>query len=205
MDEITQTNSKSTALNKLVPVSLKMQGLPSETDFQKVELEENLQFVRKHISSKHERYQGPKFYFAFMRQAKRIANKFQGRTHIEILRVINTCQNDTSNFLWGWINPPIVGDEIYGSSIPVNGWVIGRRAQPSTIQFIVGQTMIAETPVNIPRPDVVKAHFTNQVNCGYNSLLNVEALSGEIELTLRAVFQEQQAAIVGKIQFYKLG
>jgi hypothetical protein len=187
-----------------IPVSLNLQGLPSETDFVRTELDDNLRFVRRHMSLKRERYRGPKLCFILARLSKRMANRLQGKTCIEILRVVNTCQNDPSTFLWGWINPPIVEDEIHGFDIPIGGWIIGKKSQPSHIRFLIHQTIVAETPINIPRPDVTKAHFTHQVTCGYHSLLDVRAFSGKTELTLQAVF-ENQTAVMGKIQFYKYG
>lgn len=223
MDEVTETNGTDRLWSPLLsenvtpakrdvlpqaaakhpPISFNLQALPSENDFSKIELDDNLKFVRNHLSLKKERYGGARHYSFLIRLVKRITRKIQGKASVEILRVLNTCQSDTSTFLWGWINPPMAGDEIYGSSIPINGWIIGRTSQPHVIQIVVNQAVIAETSISIPRPDVVKAYFTNQINCGYNLLLDVEEFFGETELILQAVFKGCETAVVGRIQFYR--
>ena len=136
---------------------------------------------------------------------KRVSAKFSGKQSIEIARVINSCQNNSKLFRWGWINPPQAGDWIHGTTLFVSGWLVGQTSQPISIKLIINETTITEVPVNIPRPDVTKAHFFEHVNCGFNLTINVEEVPNETDLQLIAVFSEGYTAIAGSIQIRKFG
>lgn len=187
------------------PINFNFQIFTSE-DGCKEDLTENLKSAHKHLSFS--RSTQPSHYVSLSKFLSRLIKKglrkINRKKSIEILQIINTCQNDTKTFAWGWISPPIVGDEIYGPSLPISGWVIGRNSQPVSMRFLVNQTIVAETPINIPRPDVVKALFVEYKNCGYSAFLDVEMLHGG-EIVLEAVFPEGHTAKVGSARFCKYG
>ncbi len=133
-----------------------------------------------------------------------IIRKVTRQKSVEILRVMNTCQIDLKTFQWGWLNPPMQNTEFLGFSIPIGGWIVGREAQPSSIRIFCGEELLAETPIDIPRPDVVKAHFFQGVtNCGYSTSLDLAKLANNAEIVLVAVFPNGHMATVGSIQFRK--
>jgi hypothetical protein len=136
---------------------------------------------------------------------KRIAGRITGQTTIEILHVVNLCQSNSKCFQWGWINPPVAGDKVLGTTFPISGWLLGEKAKPILIRLIVNEKLIAEVPVNIPRPDVVKAHFTNDLDCGFNAVFDATAFSGETCISLETIFSNQETALAGLVKFFKYG
>jgi hypothetical protein len=141
----------------------------------------------------------------FRRSLRKFVSKVKGTRSIEILNVFNTCQDHPEQFQWGWIDPPKKGEEFTGYQFLVAGWVVGQKAQPQSIQFFSDNVLITETPVNIPRPDVIKHHFYHPdfTNCGYSILLDLEQVSDEADLVLQAIFPNGEAALFGSIQFCK--
>lgn len=207
ISESTIANSKAISHqnNLHQPINFNFQIFTSEDDF-KEDLTENLKSAHQHLSLS--RSTQPSYYVSpskfLSRLIKKVIRKINRKKSIEILQIINICQNDLKTFAWGWISPPIVGDEIYGSSLPIAGWIIGRNSQPVSIRFIVNQTIVAETPINVPRPDVVKALFVEYKNCGYSASLDIDILH-EGEIVLEAVFPEGNTAKVGSARFCKYG
>ncbi|MFM7424159.1 MAG: hypothetical protein ACKO7W_04030 [Elainella sp.] len=132
-----------------------------------------------------------------------IIRKITHTKSVEILRVVNTCQTNLGVFEWGWLNPPVQNTELRGFSIPIGGWIVGRDAQPTMIKITCNQEILAEIPVNIPRPDVTKAHFFQHVNCGYSTLLDVTSLPNKAEIVLLAVFSNGDTAVAGSIRICK--
>jgi hypothetical protein len=124
---------------------------------------------------------------------------------IEVLRVINVCQRDLKSFQWGWVNPPRQGDEFYGSTLIIGGWIVGRDSQPTAIRALFNQAVIAETQVNIPRPDVAKSHFFQYPNCGYQVSSDLSFLPHKVEIILEAVFPEGHTAVAGSVLLRKYG
>lgn len=187
------------------PLDFKIQVLSSKDELSNVDLSDKLQFLKRHLSANTK--PRPSFLTRVLFPAgliKKVSCKISGKKIVEILRITHACQGDLEHFRWGWIDSVKVGDEVYGSHMQVAGWLVGKSSQPVTIKFIVDQTVIAETPVNIPRPDVVKAYFIKHANCGYNVLLETEKLCGT-ELLLQATFPEGHTAQVGSIWFRKYG
>ena len=141
------------------------------------------------------------------RPIKKLIRKLSKTKSIEVVRVLNLCNGNPANFRLGWIGSPIRGDKIDGSTILVDGWLVGNGSQPIAINIKVHETTVAQTPVNIPRPDVLKAHFFESTvcNCGYSQLLNVEEFPDETDVLLEAIFPDGRFVSSGLIQFYKYG
>ncbi|HEY9629585.1 MAG TPA: hypothetical protein V6C84_19965 [Coleofasciculaceae cyanobacterium] len=142
-----------------------------------------------------------------VRLSRKVISQIRGQQSIEILQVANLCQNYSECLRWGWIDAPKLDARFEGGVIEVRGWLVGKQVQPTAIRFINRQTVIAETPIRIPRPGVIKAHFYDLKfsNCGYQTHLDLRSFSGETEITLDAVFDDGSTAAAGIISLYKYG
>jgi len=141
------------------------------------------------------------------RWLKKISSQIHQNRSIEILRITHFCQCDKNNFVDGWISIYKRGDQIPGSILELQGWLVGRDSKIVALQIIHNSSLIAEVPVNIPRPDVLKAIpcYSADCNFGYQARLNVENLSDQFELALYSVFQNGTRSIAGLVQFCKYG
>lgn len=139
------------------------------------------------------------------RLGKRFFNKISGQQSIEILQVTHLCQNKSEHFRWGWVSALRPGDRFEGSSILIEGWLVGKVIQPIALRFKHDQVAIAEVPINLPRPDVLKVHFYEPefCNCGFQSSLDLSNISGAAEIVLDAIFPDGKAVPAGAIKLYK--
>lgn len=142
-----------------------------------------------------------------VRFGKKIISKINGQQSIEVLRIANLCQNYSERLRWGWTDTPKPGDRFESSMLQIGGWLVGKAEQPIAMRFLSHQVLIAETPIQIPRPDVIKAHFydAKAANCGYQMSLNLQDFSGEVEIVLEAVFADGKTASACVITLYKYG
>jgi hypothetical protein len=185
------------------PMDFSLQTL-TEDDFEKSD-SRSLAFLRETLSPSAINIPTSEKDRVAHRLTKTVLRKITCTKSVEILRVANICQSNSKAFQWGWVNPPVAGNEFLGLSIPVEGWLVGKTSQPITVRLIFNQTVIVETPVNIPRPDVAKAHFFQYLNCGYSTSLDTAHLPNKAEVIVDAVFPEMHTAIVGSILFRKYG
>ena len=141
------------------------------------------------------------------RWLKKISSQIYQNRSIEILRITHFCQSDKNNFVDGWISIYKRGDQIPGSILELQGWLVGRDSKIIALQVLHASNLIVEVPVNIPRPDVLKAIPCYSADCsfGYQVRLNVESLSDQFELTLYSIFQDGNCIITGLVQFCKYG
>ncbi len=142
-----------------------------------------------------------------VRFSKKIISKINGQQSIEILQIANLCQNYSERLRWGWTDTPKLGDRFGNSILPLGGWLVGKTEQPIAMRCSVRQVLIAETPIHIPRPDVIKAHFydAKATNCGYQVSLSLQEFSGEVVIDLEAVFADGKTAPACVITLYKYG
>jgi hypothetical protein len=136
-----------------------------------------------------------------------VTSTINGKKSIEILQVIHLCQEDQDNFINGWIAALKRGDRILGTTIPVQGWLVGKTAQPNAVQIMFNSDLITLAPVNIPRPDVLRVIPFSSGFChfGFNASVNIEKLPREAKLTLQAIFADKTAVPIGLIHFHKYG
>jgi hypothetical protein len=167
------------------------------------DLNEQLLLIRNHLTASVTANKHCKRPSALQLFMKGVSNKVKQTQSVMILNVENTAQNNLKFFIWGWLNPPCAGDEA-SSTIPVGGWILGRTSQPTTIRFTVEQEVIAETLINVPRPDVMKAYSIQTSVCGYNTILNPEILPNRGKIILQAIFPDGNSSVAGTIDFIKL-
>jgi hypothetical protein len=142
-----------------------------------------------------------------IRFSKKIMSKINGQQSLEILRVSNLCQNYSECLRWGWTDTPKPGDRFENSTLAIGGWLVGKINQPIALRFLNRQVLIAETPINIPRPDVIKAHFYDVKfsNCGYHVSLNLQDFSGEVEIDVEAIFADGTKTPACILTLYRYG
>jgi hypothetical protein len=152
-----------------------------------------------------------KIYKPLSRRIKKIIAKIQGKQYAEVLRVVHLCQGGNHAFQDGWVDSPQAQDKVYGATVSITGWVMGKHVQPTAIRVTANQLTLAEVPLSFPRPDVVKAYFSKSIafgrnaNFGYTIPLAIETLPDEVDLLLEAVFPEGEARPAGLIRFSKYG
>ncbi len=141
------------------------------------------------------------------RWLKKINSQVHQRRSIEIIKITHICQRDKSNFIDGWITSYKRGDQISGSTLQLQGWVVGRDSKAISMQIMNSSDLLAEVPINTPRPDVLKAIpcYSSACNFGYQVLLNLEPLPEQAELTLYSIFQDQRRVVAGSVQYCKYG
>lgn len=221
MDELSQPNplkecnskAQSDSLGKMnyrddsqsirKPVDFKVQLL--QDDFETLDSSRNISFLKDNLSAAVKPNRPAKQDSFASRLIKQLSAKIHRTQIIEILSVTSTCQRDLKSFQWGWIDAPKVGDQFYSSNLLMTGWLIGRGSQPSRINFLLNDVVIATTPIHISRPDVAKAHFFQYPNCGYKTILDITTFSGKAEIVMQAVFPEGYTAVSGSITLRKYG
>jgi hypothetical protein len=187
------------------PIDFSLRSL-SQDEFKKFD-PSDLEFLRANLPSSTKVKVSSKRSLFSNRFIKTTFRRIRRTQSVEVIRVWNVCQHDLKSFQWGWVNPPIEGDEFIGSNIKITigGWLIGRNSQPRIVRLLFDQTVIAEAPINVPRPDVAKTHSFQHPNCGYSISLDTTLLPDEAEVILDAVFPDMNTAIVGSILIRKYG
>ena len=152
-----------------------------------------------------------KLYAPLAKWIKKVAAKIQGKRYTEVLRVVHLCQANTRFFQGGWIDAPQKKDRLYGSVISVGGWVMGKQAQPVAVRLAVNGVILAQSPLSVERPDVMKSFFSkhigfgSKINLGYNLSVAIETIPDEEDLLLEAIFPGGEIAPVALIRFSKYG
>jgi hypothetical protein len=138
---------------------------------------------------------------------KKISGRLNRCHSTEIIQITHFCQRDKDNFIDGWIASYKRGDQIAGSALQLQGWLVGRDSQAVAIQILHGTDLIAEVPVNIPRPDVLKVVpcHSSACNFGYQITLDLRDLPSSSELVLYSIFQDGRRILTGSVRFCKYG
>ena len=111
-----------------------------------------------------------------------------------------------SNLLWtGYLDYPQVNCPIYGSTLFVSGWIIGKQDSVVAVQFIVQDTVISEIPVNIRRPDVLEIYqFVTDSNLlGFRGTLSLHQLPCQGTVHLQARLANGSTASCGYFKIDK--
>ena len=152
-----------------------------------------------------------RLYAPLAKWIRKIAAKIQGKQYAEVLRVVHLCQANTHFFQGGWVDAPQKKDKLYGSVICIGGWVMGKQAQPVAIRLAFDGVILAQSPLNVQRPDVMKSFFSkhigfgSKINLGYSLSVAIETIPDEVDLPLEAIFPGGEIAPVALIRFSKYG
>ena len=88
---------------------------------------------------------------------RNIGITFTGGKFIEITEIEIVCEQD-SLFWSGNIDNPRVGDKLYGLITTASGWVLGRAVPITMVRLATIDMGIADTALDVSRPDVRKAY-----------------------------------------------
>jgi SAM-dependent methyltransferase len=120
----------------------------------------------------------------------------------EILSIVNLCHSG-ERFEQGCIDTPKKRDDLPGSAIAIEGWLVGKLEQPYALRFSVGDRILTEIAIDLPRPDVIKAHSYEPScrHCGYRAVVDLESVANKGNLLIEAIFADGLAVPAGFIQF----
>jgi len=138
------------------------------------------------------------------RLIRNIAVTFTGRKFIEITEIEMTCGHGAL-FWSGNIDSLRAGDKLYSSIANVSGWILGRAAPVTMVRLATAEMGIADTPINISRPDVRKAYSfaTSTDISGFNLMFNFSILPNQGMVQLQAIFSDAQVVPFAFIKYQK--
>lgn len=85
-------------------------------------------------------------------------------------------------------------------NVTLSGWVIGKQSPASKIIVMCGQDIIAETAVNLSRPDVAQVHPVPYAsNSGFSTILATSPIPRQIVLTIAVVLHNGETIKLGEI------
>lgn len=114
-----------------------------------------------------------------------------------------TCDGD---LLWtGYIDYPRKDRLVYGSTLFVAGWVIGKKASAISIQLFTQAGVIAEFPIAVKRPDVLEAYkfIATTDLVGFQGLLSLDNLPNDDVVSIRALLSDCSPALLGHLRVSK--
>ena len=120
---------------------------------------------------------------------------------VEILAV-HQPRPDDPRLLGNSVNFPEPGASIEAYSIPIKGWVVGRRSRAVRVDVIHERMPLLSIPVAQRRPDVMKQNpqLPADQPCGYTSSLSMVGLPRQFDLRLQAVFEDGQRMQLAVVQ-----
>ncbi|ABG52350.1 Tetratricopeptide TPR_2 [Trichodesmium erythraeum IMS101] len=125
---------------------------------------------------------------------------------VEVLSVAKFFEYDPS-LLWGFnIEYPVESDIKYEYKIPLSGWVLGKASTIIAIDVIIDDTLVKQIPLDQHRPDVAEAYPDNPsaTNCGFMTEVNVDGMPVEAELSIEAVFSDDNRLPLGIVKYKKI-
>ena len=105
---------------------------------------------------------------------------------------------------WSFLDWPKPGR--YGPELDLLGWVLPASGEVERIELRAGDRLIAQTDLNLARPDLVKGFpdFPNVDQCGFRKVVTLEEVpeSGELEVT--AVLHGGERVPIGVIRLRRV-
>src|SRR5262245_64264658 len=107
---------------------------------------------------------------------------------IEVLQVA-ACRPD-ADLLRGWnIEVPVSGTACEVHALDIQGWVLGLKSPAATLEVLLEGDVVQRAPIDLRRLDIAQAcaDVRGADTCGFRTSVNLAALSGELELLVRAI------------------
>ena len=166
-----------------------IQSRKAETNFEKL------------LSGGKKRMEEQTFFSKLMRN---VGVTFTGRKFIEITEIEIVCEQD-SLFWSGNIDSLGVGDKLYGAIATASGWVLGRAVPITMVRLATTEMGIADTALNVSRPDVRTAYSfaTTTDITGFSLMFNFDILPKQGMLQLQAIFADSQVVPFAFIKYQK--
>jgi len=130
-------------------------------------------------------------------------SRSRDRASLRPLQVSNVSKADSSSgLLYGChVDQPKPGDLINGRTLELLGWAIGRDQRIVAVEVLSRDSVIARTPMNHYRPDLIAA-FPEMMIAGWSGFhLSIPAPDGTAptELHLQAVLKDRRCAPIGSV------
>ncbi|WP_238568914.1 sulfotransferase family 2 domain-containing protein, partial [Xenococcus sp. PCC 7305] len=86
--------------------------------------------------------------------------------------------------------------------ININGWVIGKNAAASKIEIRHNSKVLAETSVDLSRPDVAQVYgVSNAQNSGFAIALASSAIPSQTKLTIEVILTNRECISLGTLNY----
>jgi hypothetical protein len=115
---------------------------------------------------------------------------------VEIRTLLN---RDSMRDPVSWVETPLPAQYETGA-LEIRGWVFGRRSPIREVEIVHRGDLLRTVPVDIPRPDVPKAHRKAPEVCGFWTLISVLGLQHEFDVEVRAVREDGTTIPIATIE-----
>ena len=124
---------------------------------------------------------------------------------VQILGVERLSGNNT-DLLSGFGLGSLKAERQYNAdSIPIKGWVLGKKSRAVAVKVSCGDRVLKETPVNNARPDVAKVH--SQVpgagKSGFANIVSLVGMPSNFELFIQAILEDGSCISIAKVRLDK--
>jgi hypothetical protein len=121
-------------------------------------------------------------------------------TLVEIEGVLHT-ELKAEQLQGRYIEAPKPGSQIDRDAIHIGGWVLGRDSPALSVDFVHDGKVIESTPIEVARPDIVAAfpEASGGEQSGFRTNVPIPD-TGEFELLVQAVFEDQSRVPLGVIR-----
>jgi len=170
-----------------------------ETQVKLQQAETQIQGYKKQLFEQKKQFNDSQSQFEQTQQALDTLSQSQDwlhqiKTPIQISDIKKTLPKKDFETLWGFgIITPTVKSTITTGAILVKGWVLGKKAQATTLRVLYQTEILLETPVKLRRPLVIQQYpdIPTASQSGFEFSLAVAGISTETELCLEAVLEDQ--------------
>ena len=127
-----------------------------------------------------------------------LTNKIILSKEIDLLLSTN---KQIQNSLVGFhLDSPSFPLSITNNPITINGWVIGKNAAATKIIIRHHRKILAESPVNLSRPDVAQVYRTNNAqNSGFTLILASSNIPCQTKLTIEVILVNKERISLGTL------
>ncbi len=118
----------------------------------------------------------------------------QLKNPIRIVDIQKRLPKEEFDSLWGFgVNSPDVNTTTVAGSLLIKGWALGRKSPVTHIRICYQQKAIAETPVNLSRPEVTNRYpeIPRADKSGFEVAISVIGIPAEAELELQAILRDE--------------
>lgn len=141
----------------------------------------------KSISHLHAQLDGLDRRIAAMNQSLEAMEKLIDKT----VKVVSISPYQESPELLWQLDCPRVEIQVSVNSIILQGWAVGQNSPAVAVNIMSDGSILQQTPIDIPRPDVAQVHpLPGAAESGFSITLEVAGLSSEICLQLEVLLED---------------
>jgi glycosyltransferase involved in cell wall biosynthesis len=121
---------------------------------------------------------------------------------MSLLEIVAVSLAEQDQRLWGCsIDRPVAGTRAEAGGLDLAGWVLGRRAQATSVELLQGGSVSRLVSLRA-RPDVAAAFpgLPDTERCGFETTVALQGPAAELELEIRAVMRDRSRVKLGTIR-----